>query len=160
MSQTSRIPPAAPRSSAKPAHTPRRQSPGSKLPTPRRKDAHYKEDKVVEDKVRGSSLERYMAAWHRHVCDSLGQPVCRRLGPRWLYAGSPHMSHEPHIRPLFLTQDTPSSPVGRERHGRRTRQDARQGTPRGMPFGVGPQAWGRATGGAIGKEARFHSRPQ
>ena len=67
VSQTSRIPPAAPRSSAKPAHTRRRQSPGSKLPTPRRKDAHYKEDKV-EDKVRGSSLERYMAAWHRPVC--------------------------------------------------------------------------------------------
>ena len=50
MSQMSRIPPATPRSSAKPARTPRRQSPGSKLPTPRRKDAHYQEDKV-EDNV-------------------------------------------------------------------------------------------------------------
>lgn len=169
MSQTSRIPPAAPRSSAKPAHTPRRQSPGSKLPTPRRKDAHYKEDKVVEDKVRGSSLERDMAA-RCPVPPGIGLSVwqsrsaSRRLGPRWLYAGSPHMSHTysraTRIRPLFLTQDTPSSPVGRERHGRRTRQDARQGTPRGTPFGVGPQAWGRATGGAIGKEARFHSRTQ
>ena len=167
MSQTSRIPPAAPRSSAKPAHTPRRQSPGSKLPTPRRKDAHYKEDKV-EDKVRGSSLERYMAA-RCPVPPGIGLSVWQSqsaslssawaaLALRWLATHEPHI--EPRIRPLFLTQHTPSSPVGRERHGRRTRQDARQGTPRGTPFGVGPQAWGRATGGAIGKEARFHSRPQ
>lgn len=78
-----------------------------------------------------------------------------RSALRWLATSSQH------IRPLFLTQDTPSSPVGRERHGRHTRPDAQQGTPKGTPFGVlGPQTWGRAVGGAIGKEARFHSRPQ
>ena len=91
-SKMSKIPLAAPESSTKPARTPLRQSPGSKLPTPRRRD----------------------------------------------------------------TQDTPSSPIGRERHGRRTRQDTRQGTP----FGIAPEGWGRATGGAINMEARFHSRPQ
>ena len=160
MSQTSRIPPAAPRSSAKPAHTPRRQSPGSKLPTPRRKDAHYKEDKA-EDKVRGSSLAIYLSKDGRLAYACLWQSRSASLSSAWAALALRWLAtHEPHIRPLFLTQDTPSSPVGRERHRRRTRQDARQGTPKGTPFGVGPQAWGRATGGAIGKEARFHSRPQ
>ena len=106
MSQTSRIPPAAPRSSAKPAHTPRRQSPGSKLPTPRRKDAHYKEDKVVEDKVRGSSLEIYMAA-RCPVPPGIGLSVWQSrsaslssawaaLALRWLATHPPSNSHTGH----------------------------------------------------------------
>ena len=73
--------------SAKLARTPLRQSPGSKLPTPRR-----------------------------------------------------------------IQHGTANSPIGRGRHGRHTRQL--------MPLGIGPEGWGRATGGAMDKEPRFHLRPQ
>ena len=79
----SKIPPA--RGSAKPARTPLRQSPGSKLPTPRRGN------------------------------------------------------------------DAPNSPIARKDHGGRTRQ--------GTCFGIGPEVWGRATGGALDRAARFHDRP-
>ena len=155
MSQTSRIPPAAPRSSAKPAHTPRRQSPGSKLPTPRRKDAHYKEDKV-EDKVRGSSLERYMAA-RCPVPPGIGLSVWQSqsaslssawaaLALRWL------ATHEPHIR-LYNPLHPPSLCFShRRRPARPSGVSATGDAPVRMldraRLGARPLAWVLRPGGA------------
>ena len=153
MSQMSRIPPAAPRSSAKPAHTPRRQSPGSKLPTPRRKDAHYK-----EDKVRGSSFgERYgrsvpRSAWHRPICDSFDQPV---VG--WGRAGSTLARHTPAL--CFSHRTRPARASGVSATGDAPVRMLDRARLRARPL-----AWVLRPGGAPqaaqSARRRLHSRPQ
>ena len=103
-SRMSKIP-AAPGSSAKPARTPLRQSPGSKLPTPRRKDAPYDvEDKVAQASASWMALRGPLTEPDRaQGCPGLQSVSANQpLGPRWQA-----------ISALFLTSRTrPARPSG------------------------------------------------
>ena len=81
----SKIPLAAPGSSAKPARTPLRQSPGSKLPTPRRKDTPYVEDKVAQASASWMALRGPLSEPDRAPgCPGLHSVSANQpLGPRW-----------------------------------------------------------------------------